>query len=314
MKSEFDKAKVQWVEVTLKTPSRLSEAISSFLIDLGSNGVVLDEVSHPGKVAPSEEEHVAVRAYFHRGPDWEETQKSIKTYLHSLAGVDPSAKEIEMNTATLSPDDWSENWKRFFSVTHVTDRLTVKPAWIEYRPRGGEIVIVIDVGMAFGTGSHPTTKMCLKALEDILSADHPGAGGILSMLDVGTGSGILGIAAAKMGVPKVRGIDIDPIALRYAQKNIELNEVQDRVTVSGTPLSKERGTFSLVVANILSETLLELREDLVGHLEDGGLMILSGIWKEKKRPITRNFSKGPLELKKTLDDSGWICLIYKRKY
>lgn len=167
----------------------------------------------------------------------------------------------------------------------------------------------MDLGMAFGTGTHGSTRMCLEAIENlILNGTKP----IHSMLDVGIGSGILSIAAAKLGIKKVVGIDIDPIALRYAKQNIVKNHVVDKVEVQEVSLKRIKDRFDLVIANILSDVIIRLRKDLYSHLEDKGILILSGILAEDASGVGKKFVSKKLSLVDLYHDTGWICLVLQK--
>ncbi len=164
--------------------------------------------------------------------------------------------------------------------------------------------------MAFGTGTHATTRMCLEAIENrILNSSKP----IRSMLDVGIGSGILSIAAAKLGVKKIVGIDIDPIALNYAKQNISKNHVTDSVYIKEVSLKKLDKRFDLVVANILTEILIKLRNDLYSHLNTNGILILSGILSENKSKVSKTFTSRKLSLVGSHNDTDWTCLIFQKQ-
>jgi ribosomal protein L11 methyltransferase len=187
-----------------------------------------------------------------------------------------------------SPDvDWSEAWKRGLGPV-VAGRVWVRPSWVEATPPPGLAEVVLDPGMAFGTGTHPTTALCLAALSDLVAA-RPG----LAVLDVGTGSGLLAIAAAKLGAGRVVGSDVDPVALRVARENADANGAP----VELTDLDPERiaGSFDLVVANILANTLVELAPAIAGKVAEGGVLLLAGVLAPQEEEVGRAYRKAGLD-------------------
>ena len=175
----------------------------------------------------------------------------------------------EITVRFVAEEDWATAWKQYFKPQKIGERFVVKPTWEEYTPSPGELVIEIDPGMAFGTGLHATTRLCLAGLERFVA---PGA----SVADVGTGSGILAVGAILLGADSAQAVDNDPLAVRITQENIDLNHVADRITVS--VLSKPPpGTFDVVVANILAHVIIALSADLHRATKPGGTLITSGI-------------------------------------
>lgn len=239
--------------VTVETAPELAEAQSAELWELGASGVEVrdgEAMPMPGQ-APPPGRAVLVAWFSGRGDA-----------AAAAAGLGGRVEEV--------PDqDWGEAWKRGLAPFTV-GRVHVRPSWVAAAAPAGAVEVVLDPGMAFGTGTHPTTALCLAALSDLLAA-RPGA----SVLDVGTGSGLLAIAAVKLGAGQVVGNDNDPVAVRVAGENAARNGV--RVTLSLDPLPAIAGRFDLVVANILANTLVELAPALAAHLAPGGVVLLSGI-------------------------------------
>ena len=176
---------------------------------------------------------------------------------------------LEGEVVEVADQDWSETWKRDLAPFSV-GRVFVRPSWIEAAPPPGAAEVVLDPGMAFGTGTHPTTALCLRAIDQLLAA-HPGA----DVLDVGTGSGLLAIAARKLGARRVVGTENDPIALRVAGENAAANGAL--LELSLDPPEAVGGRFDLVVANILANTLVELAPAIAARVGDGGVLVLAGI-------------------------------------
>ncbi|MBI5598276.1 MAG: 50S ribosomal protein L11 methyltransferase [Deltaproteobacteria bacterium] len=207
--------------------------------------------------------------------------------------------------STYTDTDWAEKWKRHIRPVRAA-RFLVKPTWSRVKKRPGEISIEIDPGMAFGTGSHATTRMCLKAVYNLVK----GKSGKAGLLDVGTGSGILAIAAKKLGVKDVVGIDNDPIALRVAGGNFRHNGV--KVRLSRKPLSGIKGLFSIVVANIQSNALISLLPDLIKKVRPNGFLVLSGILAEEADGVKGAFLKSGLKAPRTLRMKEWAALVMRK--
>jgi ribosomal protein L11 methyltransferase len=240
--------------LTLDAALDAAEILAAELIEAGASGVELrDGEARPMPAAPRPRPGRALLvAYF-------AVQEEAEAALATRGGV----------LAEVPDQDWGEAWKRGLAPLTV-GRTFVRPSWIEAPVPEGLVEIVLDPGMAFGTGTHPTTSLCLAALSDLL-AERPGA----SLLDVGTGSGLLAIAARKLGAGRVVGLDTDPVALRVARENAGLNGVA--LELDGREVAAQVGPFDLVVANILANTLVGLARPIAAQLAPGGVVLLSGI-------------------------------------
>lgn len=218
----------------------------------------------------------------------------------------------------MSEADWAEAWKAGYDVFRVGQHLVIKPTWREYAPQAGDLVIELDPGMAFGSGLHPTTRLCLEALEDYLPPEG-------TVLDVGTGSGILAIAAARLGALRVLALDTDPLAVRVARENVVLNQVEPvvdvklgTVEISNRQIREARDqgavelqapTWDLVTANILAETIIELMPALVTHLVAEGTLIASGIIQDRTEAVIAALHRNDLSLVEQRDEGEWVALI-----
>jgi ribosomal protein L11 methyltransferase len=252
--------------LTLEAPAARAEELSLDLFDLGASGVEIRDgegTPMPGARQPPPGSALLV-AWF---PDREA----------ALAAADLHGGEV----AEVPDEDWGEGWKKDFAPLDV-GRVRVRPSWIAAAPPPGAVEVVLDPGMAFGTGSHPTTSLCLAALSDLLAA-RPGA----SVLDVGTGSGLLAIAARKLGAGRVAANDNDPVAVRVALENAAANGVA--LDVVAAPLDAIPGTFDLVLANILANTLVELAPEIAAKLAPGGVVLLSGILAPQEDEVRRAY-------------------------
>jgi ribosomal protein L11 methyltransferase len=270
---------MRWNEIKItfqgRNPDMAVELISDLFYDLGVKGVVVDDpqLEPEHGWAPDAlplPEQPAVTGYL---PDSGESATQRRQLEHALAEL-AEGQQLDYSIAyrTVDEKDWAESWKTFFWPQEITRRIVVKPTWRDYAPRPDQLVIEIDPGMAFGTGTHPTTALCMAMLETYIT---PG----VSVLDVGTGSGILLIEAAKLGASHLAGIDLDPDAIDIAQQNLERNAVPEHqyTLQSGHLLSMVDAAYDIVVANILAEIILELLDQVGRVLKPDGIFICSGI-------------------------------------
>jgi len=303
----------QWIEIAVELEPHLQDPLANFLTELGAEGVIIDEdIIDPlsGTIKPDKQNHKLMKAYLQKDSQSQEKVESLNHYIKSLVEIHSLTYSPQMKLTITHEEDWNKKWQKFFSTTRIGKHIIIKPSWEIYLPEEGDLLIEMDPGMAFGTGTHATTRMCLEVIENII-AESPQP--VQSMLDVGTGSGILSIAAAKLGIPDIVGVDIDPIALRYAQKNIDSNEVTSQVELRAVSLNKLVGTYDLVVANILSDILIKLKKDLFAHLADNGFLILSGILAENAKKLERKFASRKLISCASYNDTDWICLVLQKK-
>lgn len=209
-------------------------------------------------------------------------------------------------TNECDENEWKDEWKKYFHTTKITDKIVIKPSWEDYTPSEGETVIKIDPGMAFGTGTHETTSLCIKMLEKY-------AQGKKNLLDIGCGSGILMIVGAKLGAEKVDGIDIDPAVESVAKENLEDNEIDNFSVVIGNLVDDTDKKYDIVVSNILADTLMALLDDIEKVLEPGALVIFSGILKTRKHEILEKTEKHNFEQIDEKEENGWISYVFEYK-
>jgi ribosomal protein L11 methyltransferase len=303
--------KPSWIEITVEVLTSDADAVANFLIENGSNGIV--EESRISIAADRHEESLKVlKGYIINDANSGRYINNLNQYLKSiniLYDVQPNGKSC-VSLKEIHDEDWNELWKSFFQPVKVTRHIVIKPTWQNYWKRDDEIVIEIDPGMAFGTGTHASTRLCLQALEDLI--ENEACTGNFSLLDVGTGSGILSIAGSLLGAKKVWGIDIDPVAITCAEKNAVINKSAGSVVFATTPLQKVTGLFNIIVANILPLTLIAMKDDLLHHLAPGGQLILSGILTEKASEVIEAFVKDILFVRETTEGE-WSCLLFRNR-
>ncbi|MDO4868890.1 MAG: 50S ribosomal protein L11 methyltransferase [Bacillota bacterium] len=221
-------------------------------------------------------------------------------------GPDADFGRLYAEDIPVDDADWKDKWKENFKPVKVTDRIVVKPTWEEYEAKAGELILQIDPGMAFGTGTHETTSLCMKLLEKYMGEND-------AVLDVGCGSGILSIAAALLGSRSVLGIEIDEDAVKVAGENVDLNGVSDSVRVQQGDLTKGIDfKADLIVANLMHHLVMELARDAADHLADGGVFISSGILLEKKEQVENAVREAGFEILEIPEDGEW-CAIAARK-
>ena len=280
---------MEYTEVTISTTTRGSEIVSDILLRLGAAGTqILDRADLPDPSKPTANwelmdqsvidampEDVQVKAWF--------DEDSLKSIIGSLREQLALVKNPDMGTLNVTmqgvkEEDWAENWKQYYKPFRIGAHMVVKPTWEPWDTQPGDLIIEIDPGMAFGTGTHETTAMCVGLIEKYYK------GGTL--LDVGTGSGILAIAAARLGADDVVAVDIDPDAVRVAKENVQLNGLSDAITVEkGDLLKGVRGTYDFAVANILAPVICMLAGPLMAYLTPGGYFVCSGIIREMRDDV-----------------------------
>lgn len=312
-----------WTELAIELPAEHVDAVSDFLVSLTGRGVLVEDVQEGGK-----DYHERIRAYLTQKDKELGLLQAIEEYLGDLRKIHSDFPEIRLSARMISEEDWSENWKRYFRPIRVGRCLVIKPSWETYVPRRGDVVVEIDPGQAFGTGTHVTTAMILEAMEALWEREgwlragdwgqEQGGGSPafrLRVLDVGTGTGILGIVAARLGASSVLGIDVDPDAVDIARENVRRNHVHLCMTVSMTPLWQIGETFHLILANLDRDTLILLAKDMVDRLEEGGYVLLSGVLVEQKEAILECLGgQGLTCLEERIDPEGgeWIAMVMGR--
>ena len=312
---------MEYVELTVHTTSEASELVADVMwqyteggvavsdakdvvaLIRGDTGVYWDYIDDELKASRSD---VLVKCFLK--PDLADAaiadiRKSLAE-MKARGGLDFGS--LEETRRMIDGDDWIDVWKKHFRPLHIGARVVIVPAWIDYTPAAGEIIVTLDSNMAFGTGEHETTSMCLEALQEVLKAED-------TVIDVGCGSGILGIAAAKIGAKKCYLTDIDPVAVASAQHNAEVNGVAEKLTVAHSDLLENaeiRG--DVVLANITAEILTRLAPSMPKNLKEGGMLILSGIIADRLPLVKEAYGAQGLTLEKEVRKGEWYALVYKR--
>ncbi|MGG3563808.1 50S ribosomal protein L11 methyltransferase [Neobacillus rhizosphaerae] len=312
---------MKWSEISIHTTNEAIEPISHILHEAGASGVVIedpfeltkereDQFGEIYQLNPDDypEEGVIVKAYLPVNSFLGETVDAIKESINNLIIYNI---DIGLNKVTISEvneEEWATAWKKYYNPVKISEKFTIVPTWEEYTPvSSDELIIELDPGMAFGTGTHPTTVMCIQALERTVK---PGD----RVIDVGTGSGVLSIAAAMLGAEDVRAFDLDEVAVTQARLNIKLNKVHPSVSISQNNLldNVEENSADVIVANILAEVILRFTDDAARVIKPGGAFITSGIIKQKKDQVKEALVNSGFEILETILMEDWVAIIAKR--
>ena len=276
---------MDWIELIIHTTTQGADFVSGLLMEYGASGTMVEDradipdPSHPHgiweiidpKLLENMPEDVLVHAWF-RPEDLPALLDQLESRLAPVRSRTPEFGSLRLDTRSVRDEDWAEVWKKYYKPFHLSERLVVKPSWEAYEPAADEMIIEMDPGMAFGSGTHETTDLCANLLEETIRGGE-------SLLDVGTGSGILAIAAALLGASPILAIDIDPDAVRIARENVLHNHVDQVVTVQeGNLLDRAEGVqCDICVLNIISDVVIFIAKDLLQHIRPGGFFICSGI-------------------------------------
>ncbi len=289
---------MDWCEIIISAAEKLRDPISNFLFEQGAEGVTENGSGPSG----------TLHAYFKK----EESQKvaeEIQTYFHSLAEMFPDEPAPSLQVVPLKNENWGEKYKEFYTAQPLGDRFFLRPLWDTQTPIPSDrIPIFMEPGQAFGTGLHSSTRLCIrlieKALEQWASPDQ------VRTLDVGTGTGILAIVAAKLGVKSIAAIDNDPVAVETAVENLEVNQCTF-IELSGTDLGLLKGPYDLIISNILLETHRQLAPHYFRLLAPGGILILSGLLGEQRAAIDEVMRAAGFTLDQSDAVQEWAAFMYR---
>ena len=305
-----DAADREWLELGVVCDREAVEPVTELFAQYGYNeGVVIEEPFTQDcdgdnlKIDPTRP--ITVRTFVNAMDVSSTTLDSIRQGLWHLGQI---GQVGELSVAERREEDWANAWKEHYQIHRIGRRVVVKPPWREHTPSPNEIVVELDPGMAFGTGLHPSTQLCMMALEDEI---RPGN----TILDVGTGSGVLAIAAAKLGAARVDAVDIEPVAVRSSRENVERNGVGHLIHIeagSVGPGAPFGGRYDLVLANIIARILIELAPGLAGAVEPGGTLVLSGVIESREPAVRREFDGAGLQFERRDQIEDWVSLVYRR--
>ena len=304
----------KWVELGIFAPPEMVEAVCDYLMENGSTGVLVEDSTVDSWNYPDKKylNWTLIKAYFKEN-DIEYVESSLDGYFKKLQSIFPDSEPPIIRKSTLDRDDWSYSWKRYFEPLRVFEGLIIRPSWLSVEKSKNEVDVVIDPGMAFGTGLHPTTRLALKGMK--ISLDELDDDKVVrrKLLDVGTGSGVIAISGVKIGFSEAMGIDIDPVAVEVAKKNIEINRCADRAFVLKREVKDIEEKYECVVANIDTPTFLSIRKELSRVVKKGGFLVLSGIRWNESADTKSSFVTQRLELFHVEYEQGWSLMIFRKR-
>ncbi len=310
---------MKWTELKIKTESKFEDFVSSVLYDLGATGLAIEDPNDilqleqsetnwdfiDSKLIDLEENQLVIKAYFSEIEDLDQ----IVSHLEDRIKMNPliDNKDILITLTILDDNDWSESWKEHYKPFKIGENILIKPSWEDVEELEGDIVIELDPGMAFGTGTHETTWLCTEAIEKYLEKGD-------TLYDIGCGSGILSIVAVKLGASKVVGVDLDPVSVRTSNENIKINKVEDRVKIiEGNLLEVIDKEADIIVSNIIAEVIAGMAGDLKDKLKDGGIFISSGIILDKIELVENALRENGFEILEIVKKNEWALIVSKNR-
>lgn len=312
---------MKWSEISIHTTHEATEAVANILHEAGASGVVIEDSADPSRIHEDRfgeiwaldkndfpVDGVILKAYLPVNSFLIETVKDIGQSISGLSEFGIDAGENAIQTNEVDEEDWATAWKKYYHPVKISGRFTIVPTWEEYEPvESDELIIELDPGMAFGTGTHPTTVMCLQALEKYVK---PGD----TVVDVGTGSGVLSIGAALLGASRVHALDLDQVAVVAAKENIELNHVEETVEVKhGNLLDSVKEPAEIIIANILAEVIISFSQDAYSILPENGLFIVSGIIGQKRDLVKDDLISKGFEIVESVLMEDWVAIIAQKR-
>lgn len=291
---------MRWVEITIQATDESTEAVSNILTEEGCGGTAASNLVESDKNTINN-----IIGYLPVDDRLEDRLQHIRERVQELPELGLNLVTDEITIKWVEDEEWASAWKKFFKPLKI-GRIVIRPTWEEYNPQPDETVIDLDPGMAFGTGNHPTTKLCLEALQDYISGGE-------MVLDMGTGSAILAMAAAKLGASRVVGLDIDPVAVEAALENVNRESLGSQITIglADSPSAFD-GQADIVLANIIAKVIIDMGEGLSSKVKPGGLLIASGIVVERSQEVIDTLTNLGLTLHETRQEGDWVALAFRK--
>lgn len=305
-----------WKEITLNVPRDAADAASAIFYDAGAKGVVVDDPLTVNNYIDSglwdytdlkkneDISRIKITAYFEENEANEKFSDIEERYLNLQKEFEGEYGEIICKK--VADEDWENSWKEYFHTEKIGERIVIRPPWEEYAAKENEVVIAIDPGAAFGTGQHPTTALALRALEKYVKNSS-------KVFDIGAGSGVLSIAAKKLGAKRVEAYDYDAVAVRIARENAALNGIEDLKIEVSDLFQNVTGTADIIVANIIADIILKLLPEIPTKLNKGGVFIAGGIIDERLDEVIDGMKKANLNIIEINHNKGWSLVIAEKK-
>ena len=313
---------MKWIEVTIKTTTEAVEAITNILDDLRTGGVMIEDPKDFFFQKKNEldwdyveeevfnkrnSDGVLIKTYISEERNVMELVETVKQKVSALTGFGIDIGEGSVSLGQVNEEDWANEWKKYYKPTKIGEKLVVKPTWEDYEVQDGDLVIELDPGMAFGTGTHETTTMCMRELEKYVTEDS-------KVFDIGCGSGILAIAAAKLGAKEVIAVDLDEVAVKVAAENVAHNHVQDSVQVlHGNLIDVVSDKADIVVANIIADIIKILARDVHSCMKEDAVCISSGIIHAKVNEVKESLIENGFEIIEVKTLGEWNAIVAKLK-
>ncbi len=308
---------MDWIEASVTTTTGYADAVSEVLMQNGAKGTqILDRSDVPKKddgtgfgelygedILDNMPQEVTVKAWFSAAEDVLNTKDALKLLSEQ---AETNLGNLNLSVQNVKDEDWAENWKKYYKPMRVGKNLVIRPVWEEYQEESSDLVITMDPGMAFGTGTHETTRLCMEMIESHFKGGEA--------LDIGTGSGILAIALSQLGAEKVTAVDIDPVAVKAAGENIARNRLENKVMAIQGDLTRDiQGPFDFVCANILADVIISLASPVKNLLRKGAPFLASGIIKDRKQDVLDAFLSAGYKLLDEKEQGEWVALLFGLK-
>lgn len=310
---------MNYKEITIYTTTEGIDVVAGFLTMRGIRGCAIEDAADFGEFLTDTTIHwdyideelmklkdveTNVKFYLPENAQGMETFRDIQASLPALRTENPALDlgRLAMETADVNEEDWSTAWKKYYHPTKIGRNLVVVPCWEEYSPATDEVQVTLDPGMAFGTGTHETTRLCMRLLEDCVTPES-------ELLDIGTGSGILAITALRLGAKSATGVDIDELAVKVAQENADLNGVGEQIhLVCGDLTEKITGQYDIVCANIVADVIIRLSKSVTRFMREQGILLVSGIIEERCEEVKAALLETGLTIEEILTENGWAAI------
>ena len=312
---------MEWKEILIHTDNDALEAVSNLLNEKGANGVIIEDPLELTKKKPNRfgeiydlnmdkypREGIYIKGYFPNNVNFESLFNEIKQEVLALEDFGINLGEAKFKTNSFKEEDWAHSWKKYYKPTRISEKIVVIPEWEQtYEAKPNDILLKLDPGMAFGTGTHPTTQLSVRALEQVIQNGD-------RVIDVGCGSGVLSIAAGLLGAKEIFAYDLDEVAVSSTKLNAALNNQANAINVKQNNLLENiHHKADIIVANILAEIIVKMIPDAKNLLESEGKLILSGIIKKNEEIVRTALSENKFDIVEIKYDKEWVMMIAQKK-